>query len=250
MNIGQERDFYAVKDITDKEIEYISAITKKRHGGVLDEHNSWFVDLYKNVSALHDTKEASDEIKKLLIQFEEDLMSVIEADGIAYLELLLAGNSAFFNKEKHRAKFCYFLMIQFVRTKRMSEKITNALRNHLSEKSINIDNIWAVEKYIDAGHMALSLSLDKQYKIYLLNNATEEPFITGDQPIFNTKAIGLGDKVPTEIEFYYPISPSVAVVVSKNTHQNEVNLEAVRRFNSFVKEMSHEQIYANKEEFL
>jgi hypothetical protein len=177
-------------------------------------------------------------------------MSIIEADGITYLKLLLVGNSTFFNDDKHRAKFCYFIMIQFVRTKRMSEKITSALRMHLAEKSIKVDNVWAVEKYIDAGHMALSLFSDKQYNVHLLNNATEEPFITGDQPIFNIKAIGLGDKIPTEVEFYYPISPLVAVVVSKNTYQNEVDLEAVHKFNSFVKEMSYEQIYANKEEFL
>lgn len=250
MNIGQERDFYAVKDITDNEIEYISAISKNRHGGVLDEHNSRFIDLYKKVSALHSSKEADNKIEELLIQFEEDFMSVIEADGITYLKLLLVGNSTFFNDYKNRAKFCYFIMIQFVRTKRMSEKIKSALRNHLAEKSIRVDNVWAVEKYIDAGHMALSLFSEKQYKVHLLNNATEEPFITGDQPIFNIKAIGLGDKIPTEVEFYYPISPLVAVIVSKNTHQNEVDLEAVQKFNSFVKEMSYEQIYANKEEFL
>lgn len=250
MNIGQERDFYAVKDITDNEIEYISAISKNRHGGVLDEHNSRFIDLYKKVSALHSSKEADNEIKELLIQFEEDFMSVIEADGITYLKLLLIGNSTFFNDYKNRAKFCYFIMIQFVRTKRMSEKIKSALRNHLAEKSIRVDNVWAVEKYIDAGHMALSLFSDKQYNVHLLKNATEEPFITGDQPIFNPKAIGLGDRLPTEVEFYYPISPLVAVVVSKKRYKSEVDLEAVRKFNSFVKEMSYEQIYANKEEFL
>lgn len=250
MNVGQERDFYAVKDITNEEIEYISAVTKKRHGGLLNEHNSKFVGLYKNVSALHDIEEASEEIINLLIQFEEDLMSTVEMDGIKYLDLLLAGNTTFFNEEEHRAKFCYFLMIQFVRTKRMSEKIRNTLRDPLANKSINVDNVWSVEKYIDAGHLALSLFSDRKFKIYLLKNKTEISFITGDQPLFNIQAIGIGDGIPTETEFYYPISPSVALIISKNIHSSEIDLDDVCRFNSFVKEISHEQIYANKEEFL
>lgn len=251
MNIGQQRDFYAVKDeITNDEIEYIAAITRHRHDGVLNEHNSWFVDLYKNVSALHDIKEANDEIANFLIQFEENLMSAIEGGGVEYLNLLLSENTTFFNEEQHRAKFCYFLMIQFVRTKRMSEKIRSVLSAPLAARSINIDSVWAVEKYITAGHMALSLFDDKEYDIYLLKNTTGTPFITSDQPVFNTQAVGIGDSIPTTIEFYYPISPSIAVIISKKNHRNEIDLDGVRRFNSFVKKMSYEQIYANKEELL
>ncbi|MFZ1389026.1 MAG: DUF4238 domain-containing protein [Thiolinea sp.] len=250
VNIGQERDFYAVKDITENDIKYIITMTESRHGGVLNDHNSEFINLYKSVSALRMTESFNEKIKEFLIQFEEDVMCSIEQEGIQYLEMLHMEETGFFTEYSHRAKFSFFIMIQFIRTKRMSEKIKNTMRDHLAKRFVNVESVWSVEKYIDAGHLALSLFSDNMYKIYLLKNDTEIPFITGDQPIFNTYGVGIGDSIPSETEFYYPISPSLAVIISKKEQPISAIVDSVHKYNSFVEEMAYEQIYANEEAFL
>ena len=250
VNIGQERDFYAVKDITENDIKYIITMTESRHGGVLNDHNSEFINLYKSVSALRMTESFNEKIKEFLIQFEEDVMCSIEQEGIQYLEMLHMEETGFFTEYSHRAKFSFFIMIQFIRTKRMSEKIKNTMRDHLAKRFVNVESVWSVEKYIDAGHLALSLFSDNMYKIYLLKNDTEIPFITGDQPIFNTYGVGIGDSIPSETEFYYPISPSLAVIISKKEQPISAIVDSVHKYNSFVEEMAYEQIYANEQAFL
>lgn len=250
MNIGQERDFYAIRDITEKDIQYLIAMTEHRHGGALNEHNSELIALYEFVSKLRNVEDADQKIQELLIQFEENIMGHIENDGIQYMEMMHKGEVGFFSEDEHRAKFSFFAMIQFVRTKRMSEIIKNLVRESLGTKGVNIDNVWLIEKHIDAGHMALSLFSDKRYEMYLLRNETEVSFISGDQPIFNIHGVGVTDCIPSEVEFYYPISPVLAVMISKNEYPPQVTLDQVNKYNSLVKQMAYEQIYARDESLL
>ena len=71
-------------------------------------------------------------------------------------------------------------------------------------------------RYIDASHMALSLFSDRKFKIFLLDNKTSIPFITGDQPVLNTYAAKtFGSEIPDKTEFYYPLSPTIAILISK-----------------------------------
>lgn len=247
INVGQERDFYAVNDISDNDIRYIMDVSKKRHAGVLNESNKDFVEFYRSVSMLRSKAHEDNEIKNQLIQFEEKLMSSIEADGIEYMKLLSDGEVEFFYEEAHRAKFSHFLMIQFVRTKRMSETIKAGMRDYLARIQVNVDNVWPVEKYIDAGHMALSLYADKEFRISLIRNESDAEFITGDQPILNIHGIGSGNSVPANTSFYSPISPRLAFILSKDEYPSIAASQDVARYNSFIREMSLEQIYASTE---
>jgi Protein of unknown function (DUF4238) len=250
MNIAQERDFYAVRDLTKHDIEYISRIAEGRHKGVLASHNSKFLALYKAVSAMRGMAGQDEKVRELLIEFEESFMSVVERQAIGFLRLLRLGKVGFFCIDECRAQFSFFAMIQFLRTKKMSERVKALMGEKLALQSINVDNVWPVEKYIDAGHMALSLFSDKTFKIHFLNNATALPFITGDQPIFNIHSIGIGDSIPDKVAFYYPISPESAILISQDEYWAPVSDEMVCKFNSFIKIMSHEQVYAHEEKFL
>ena len=49
-----------------------------------------------------------------------------------------------------------------------------------------------------------------QYKIVLLDNATEIPFITGDQPIFNIHTTFHSGIAPERLERFYTLSPTRA----------------------------------------
>ncbi|VVO82685.1 hypothetical protein PS900_01901 [Pseudomonas fluorescens] len=250
MNIGQERDFYATNIISQEEVDYILESSKHRHKGDLISVNKEFISFYKLVSDLKSQPDRTAEISALLIEFEEGIMGVIEQQGSAYLPLLQRGDASFFEANEHRAGFAHFLMIQFVRTKRMRDTVVNAMRAPLARHGLNIENIWPVEKYVDARHMALSVYASKEYKISFMRNSTPTELITSDQPVFNIHAIGASGQIPAEVELYYPVTPALAIMLSKKSHEKTLTENDVRELNSWVREMSHEQIYSASQDFL
>lgn len=250
MNIGQERDFYATNTISHDEVDYIIQSSKRRHNGDLTSINKDFVDLYKSVSDLRSQPNRSAEASNLLIEFEEGIMGVIESQGLAYLPLLQRGDASFFEADEHRAAFAHYLMIQFVRTKRMRDTVVDALRVPLARHGLNIENIWPVEKYVDASHLALSIYANKEYKISFMRNPTPTELITSDQPVFNIHAVGAATHIPDEVELYYPVTPVLAVMLSKRSHDKNLTENEVEQLNSWVREFSHEQIYSASQDFL
>lgn len=250
MNIGQERDFYATNIISQEEANYILEQSKLRHKGDLVSVNKEFVSFYKSVADLRSQPNRTAEVSALLIEFEEDMMGLIEAQGLAYLPMLRRGDASFFQTDEHRAGFAHFLMIQFVRTKRMRDTVVNALRTPLARHGLNIENIWPVEKYVDARHMALSVYASKEYKISFMHNPTPTELITSDQPVFNIHAVSALGQIPADVELYYPVMPKLAIVLSKKSHEKTLTQNDVRELNSWVKKMSHEQIYSASQDSL
>lgn len=250
MNIGQERDFYATNIISQEEADYILEQSKHRHKGDLALANRDFVRFYKSISDLRLQPNRTAEVSALLIEFEESIMGVIEDQGLAYLPLLQRGDASFFQVNEHRASFAHYLMIQFVRTKRLRDTIVKALREPLARRGLNIENIWPVEKYVDAKHMALSVYANKEYKISFMKNPTPTELITCDQPVFNIHAVGALGQIPEEVELYYPVTPTLAIMLSKKSHNKTLTESEARELNSWVKEISHEQIYSASQEFL
>jgi hypothetical protein len=84
-----------------------------------------------------------------------------------------------------------------------------------------------------------------------LSNTTAKPFITGDQPIINL----LDPRVTDDIEFYYPLSPTLAMIFSKDREKfptpsrNATELE-IEHYNHSIYERSEDQLYASDEAYL
>ncbi|TRW95865.1 hypothetical protein EKO24_009235 [Candidatus Methylobacter oryzae] len=97
---------------------------------------------------------------------------------------ILAGDLSFFEDDRGRAEFSYYLCMQLVRTKRIQENVFLAFKDMDRQFGVNINNSWPLMRNIDAVSMALSLFSQRKYKIVLLKNASGINFITGDQPIF------------------------------------------------------------------
>ena len=94
--------------------------------------------------------------------------------------------------------------------------------------------------------MAFSMLRD-QLDIYLLRNATSEPLIASDQPVINMHASDLGDAEEVmELDLYSPISPTLALLLSKNAPDNsELSLEQVLDNNRQMHIQAHSQTFAD-----
>ena len=74
--------------------------------------------------------------------------------------------------------------------------------------SVKTENIWNVLSHIYATKMGRNIFVKDEYHLVLMENKTDLPLITGDQPVVNTYAVGKPlTEHATDLEFYYPISP-------------------------------------------
>lgn len=108
-----------------------------------------------------------------------------------------------------------------------------------------------MECHIYATNVSVGLFIErKAYKIVFLKNNSSVPIITGDQPVINILGSGGND-----VEFYYPLSPDIAMILTKDnekfpTESRAVSLLEVERYNYAIYDGSEDQIYSNSEAYL
>lgn len=265
INVGQQRDFYRLKDLTPEEISFIKAIALKGPKSPLQSANERWIDtfqlVFKAKSMLVDfgisDVDAETALDPLINDLEEDLHAKIELDSIKYLERIIEGDIDFFLETEGRMAFSHFLCLQYMRTRRIQESFCGSFRKMPQLQQVRIENCWSVMRHIFATKMAFSLISDGgKYKMTLIENETDLPFICGDQPVVNTYAAGkLGKSIVSDTELYYPVSPDRAILISskdeyKGKYAHKLNAHQVAHYNSAIIEMSLEQIYSNQKAML
>ncbi|MHB0925204.1 MAG: DUF4238 domain-containing protein [Gallionellaceae bacterium] len=264
MNIGQERYFYKLKELTENDIKFVIkfAIEPIKHK-LLRELNTDWLNLFNLIFKLKNfvkekgviEPELNEQIELAIHNMEEDYHQSIEGNAIKHIDSILAKDISFFQTEKGRMDFAYFLCVQYMRTKKRQEAMCNQFKNQDNPylEGVNMENAWSVMRHIYATNMGFSLFADSnRFKMVLINNESTTPFITGDQPVINTYAAGGSNKHVSDVEFYYPVSPRLAILISpKSEYQsvNEFDISDVdaHAFNIAMLKASHEQIYADSE---
>jgi hypothetical protein len=115
----------------------------------------------------------------------------------------------------------------------------------------DIARTWPIETFIYATNLGTSLYTDRRkYRIVILDNKSQTPFITGDQPVIN-----LLTKDHQDIEFYYPLTPSRAFIFTASEdrfplNQRNVGMLEVENYNYQIYQRSGKQIYGNDGSYL
>jgi hypothetical protein len=262
MNVGQEKYFYRLKELTDKEISFLIEFIKKSKNEFLPDLNAGWISLFDNIFAIRrriNIAGASDsEIEKMIeviiCNFEEEIQTAVESDGEKYLESMYDENLSFYDSDDDLRPFLYFLCIQYFRTQRMASFDTKTLE---AFPDFNMDAMWAVLRHICATNVGWVLYAErKDNHPVLLKNETKMEFITGDQPIINTFAVGLNThQEPDNLEFYYPITPKLAFLLTdkeefKNCRSIHLNESDVKKYNKGIFDQSGKQVYASNAQIL
>ena len=263
INIGQQRDFYRLKELTDQDVTNIKLLISKMPVSSQAMHQTWinffnlifdFKNFLRSKNAI--TPEIDAEIDIEINNFEENLHVIIEGTGASYIKKLLNSDTSFYNNIKCREEFCYFLSVQYFRTNRMRTRMIatfNQRSLNIPQEFIdfvpNMERCWGVLSHMFAANVGFALS---QMPLMLLHNKSETPLITSDQPAINLKSTYDITKHPEEFELYYPLSPRVAVVLTEGTTNISKNLQSndVIMLNNALAASSLEQIYANQEDVL
>ncbi len=173
----------------------------------------------------------------------------IESKCHHILNSLRKGIALFYEDESLCGDFVYFLSLQFFRTAKMRKGLSDIHGNvpgHDARRTANILN------HILATNVSVGLFRErKAYRIVFLKNETSSPFIAGDQPVLNM----LDPKATNDLELYYPLSPRLAMVLTKDVarfpdRERNVTLFEVERYNYAVYGNSEDQIYSSDEDYL
>lgn len=258
-NIAQEKYFYELQNLTDKEKTFVQSMAMQATSEYLQKLHIDFINnylkvfKYENITG-HLTEDKKEEVYELLNQikknYEEDYHAHIEGIGNKYLDLIRDKNISFYYDDtaEDRMMFLFFITLQYMRTK----KRRNAVIEEFKDENINMRKIWPIFAHIGATNIASGLHIEKEYRLVLLVNKTEIDFITGDQPLVNTYGVK-NKKVleDNELEFYYPISPKLSVLITQDIKDSKkiiiTDEEKVFLYNDMIFNSHEEQIYANKE---
>lgn len=256
MNIAQESYFYEVKEISDAEANFLEKVfDQPNQSQVLKKINQDWVEMFKRPSTLKRELEHSQLLEgEVAQQFQdacrqsgENLQGAIENMGRPGLDFLKNGDVSFWKNDDDRMAFQIFLCSQYFRTRRRREAVLKETKD-AAPSYVNVENIVGPMMHMSATTVAFSM-LRKPLDLYLLRNSTSEPLISSDQPVININASDLGgEEEVTELQFYYPISPMLAVLLSEQAPDNsELTLEQVRDYNRQMHIQADSQTFANSE---
>lgn len=216
--VGAENYFYRLQELSPEDVNFLrEGIIKDSPEGLKASHeqlvNAFIVPYLakRRLEALGLAKsEAMAEIDRMIIDLNDKLHTNIEEDFQPHLAAMISGDLSFLEDSSEAAMFYRGLAAQYARTNHIKKTrlIMEPERRALYLRIANpLIHILAI-------NVGRSLYADrKRHTIMLLDNTTNVPFITADQPVINI-ATGPRDTTPPErFELYYPLSPTKALLL-------------------------------------
>jgi hypothetical protein len=155
------------------------------------------------------TPEALAGIDRMIVELNENLHTGIEDGFQPYLAAMISGGLGFLDEPAQATVFYRALAVQYART------------NHIRQTRLVVDQssrdlylrIANPLVHMVAINVGRSLYAERKlHKIVILDNATDVPFITADQPVISIAAGPLDTAPPEKFELYYPLSPTKAML--------------------------------------
>jgi len=258
--VASETYFYEMQQLTDADQKFLEDFISRATDERLRELNRDYVKLtqlsfklrsqLKGANLLPEVRRAlAEQLRWAERNLGERYHAGIENKCQDILDSLRSDNDDFYQDEGRCVDFFYFLSLQYFRTAKMREGLSNIptyVPGHDPRRTANILN------HIYATNVGAALFRErKAYRIVFLKNATAIPLITGDQPVINM----LDPKATDDLELYYPLSPRLAMVLTKDAlkfpgrYRNITSFEA-ERYNYAVYSKSEDQIYSNDADYV
>lgn len=186
-------------------------------------------------------------IDQQIVELNENYHTSIENMFQPILKSMKAGDLTFLDDPEKRFAFYYGLSVQYARTNHISGARSNMEQLHF-DRYIRIANVLT---HIIAINVGRSLMGDHEHhRILLLDNITEIPFVTADQPIINLSARPKSFEPPAKFELYYPVSPTKAMMLLNPDSEHmpralSISAEQVHHYNLLMAAHSFRQVYSN-----
>lgn len=262
INIAQRRDFYRLKEMTARDLEYVDRLIIQPSAPHLQKIAKGWIPHFTELFEIRRTYESGDlnlpefesALDTSINNLEEDMHADIEIRGLPILVALRNGDASILDDPQQFVHFCWFVSTQYMRTPKLKAR---AVASMSSIRDFDVDASWGLIRTIFSANIGASLN-DRRatLRIEFLDAWPDTEFITADQPLVNTCAVGLPDNVgPDKLEYYYPLSPRLAVLLdfdheSPGTGRRSLTPDEVADYNQMLIDEAVEQIYAANEAIL
>jgi hypothetical protein len=252
-NLGAERFFYEFYELTPDDLAYIESVIAQSNDEGLRKLNRGWVESFqmtfmirRSLEGVETEPEARFELEQALRDVEkttgESFHGATEKRAVPLLNALRREDVSFYADRTAAMTFIDYLSHQYFRTAKHRNSML-ALPNPLPH---DMRRTWPVEAFIYATNLACSFVRQwHDYRIVLLRNRSEIPFVTGDQPLINL--CGMQDQ---QVDLYYPLKPDLAMIFTADrSHYPSDDLDlgpiAVESYNHRIYAKSDTQIYGN-----
>jgi hypothetical protein len=249
-NVGSENYFYSLQKLTPDDIAMIRRLfiesSDERTKNALNELIRLFTLPHELEQQSLQTGLAAEEINKLIIEMNENLHTNLEDQFKPYLSAMRQGDLTFLNDEKKSAAFFHTLTAQFSRTNNLHRfrAVTDEKNFEMFRRQINL------LMHIVSVLTGRSLYEDRnRLNFILIDNKSEVPFITSDQPIINITVNPREFVTPKGFELYYPVTPQRALLMLEPESvflpsNSDITSDEARILNLRLASHAHQQIFA------
>lgn len=263
-NVAVERDFYRLLELQPGDADFVRwvAFGPKTNRKLQELNEGWLSGLEALLGLQRVARACAQGKPDLLalldeqmIQFEEDAYARLEGDAVSNLAALQLGDVSFFDVEQQAVSFSYFLAQQYFRTKAIRNRIRDTFPAQTDKDRFN--RTWPLFRYVFATNVGYSIFAHRHsIKLQVLQAAPDMEFITADQPVINTYGAFVSPATPLEeLELFYPVSPTRAVILSghptyKGAHGMTLEPFRMDYLNQTIEHVAYEQLFAKSENAL
>jgi hypothetical protein len=259
-NVGAENHFYRLRELSESDVKLIREVAIADSPETLKPYHETLVRYFSLPHKIRKKLEASGNatpeqlapVHGVIAEMNEDLHTSIEDSFKPFLASMLAGDLSFYMDPREATNFFRGIAAQYLRT----DLVKKAQRMRKAGEFEVFERVANVLVHIYAVNLGYSLYADReQYRIVLLENHTDVPFVTADQPAINVASNPTDTKPPEKFELYYPLSPTKAMLLvdpsSKHLPSDlSLSVMSVHVYNSHMAAHSYQQIYGSTRQIL
>lgn len=203
-------------------------------------------EMPKDVNFEHDVKKAEvNSFENIQSKIEKMGQKLIGCQSIKEIEELA---------EENEIDFLCFIWVQYLRTRAMKSNVVKSLSGKQHLETI-AEKCWPFFNFVVAMQMVECMLQRNDYHFIFVKNNGNVPFITGDQPVINTKSGITDDRgFVKELELYYPLSPKRALVIDfisgEKFSEIDIDDEYACQHNKMIYGESQIHVFANEENVL
>lgn len=222
-DVAHGKSFYALIDLTDKEINFLKQYIEQTSHESVKELNLDFLNLFTlpfkvkaELAQANIPGEAKvlleKKIRELEVNTMEDAYCKTEALGFKLMAAVQSGDFTFLEDQENMFETMMFICFQYFRTKTMRKAVESSFADY---KAIDFSRLWKIICYFMSTHICRMLAFHPHLHFTFQKSDGSLSFLTCDQPVFNL----LSDRkdsegTPTKLELYYPLSPKLALTIS------------------------------------
>lgn len=218
-----EVDFYKISELNSADILFIQRWISKACAELQEVHKVFLADMLRLSHSIRALDGHGNARKRelLLSNTLENIHTTIEGDVKQVLDALRAGKLSMLNVAANRYNLHSYIGHQFSRTRFFRETFVEAMRLSGEEHYELANKNWWFLSVIFGVNVGYNIDLSYNHKnVVWLTNNTEVPFLTSDNPIINVHPSVVdcppSELPPEDIDFYFPISPTMAYMINES----------------------------------